>query len=87
MVRRICYHFEFDKSELSQAAQEELDGVGKFLKGKPEAFVALFGYTDDTGKAEYNVGLSRRRAEMAAEYLQKNYELGPDRVVANWYGA
>jgi len=37
---------------LSSAAQEELDGVGKFLKEKPEAFAALFGYTDDTGKAE-----------------------------------
>jgi len=31
--------------------------------------------------------LSRRRAEAVAEYLQKNYELGSDRVVANWYGA
>jgi OOP family OmpA-OmpF porin len=79
--------FEIDKSELSSSAQEELDGVGKFLKEKPEAFVALFGYTDDTGKAEYNVELSRRRAEAVADYLQKNYELGTDRVVANWYGA
>jgi len=31
--------------------------------------------------------LSRRRAEAVAEYLQKNYELGSDRVVANWCGA
>ncbi|MGD8291481.1 MAG: OmpA family protein [Desulfobacterales bacterium] len=79
--------FEIDSNELSSTAQEELDGVGKFLKEKPDAFVALFGYTDDTGKAEYNVELSRRRAEAAADYLQKNYELGSDRVVANWYGA
>ena len=47
----------------------------------------MFGYTDDTGKAEYNVELSRRRAEAVADYLQKNYELGTDRVVANLYGA
>jgi len=74
--------FEFDKSDLSMTAQADLDG-----KEHPDAFVALFGYTDDTGKAEYNVELSRRRAEAAADYLQKNYELGSDRVVANWYGA
>ena len=79
-------HFEFDKSDLSMAAQEELDGVGKFLTAQPQAFVALFGYTDDTGKPEYNMELSRRRAEAAANYLQKNYNLGSDRVVANWYG-
>jgi len=79
--------FETEKNELSSAAQEELDGVGKFLKEKPQAFAALFGYTDDTGKAEYNMELSRRRAEAVADYLLKNYELGSDRVVANWYGA
>jgi OOP family OmpA-OmpF porin len=79
--------FEIDKYDLSSAAQEELDGVGKFLTGQPQAFVALFGFTDDTGKAEYNMELSRRRAEAAADYLRMNYNLGSDRVVANWYGA
>ena len=79
--------FETDKYDLSSAAQEELDGVGKFLIGQPQAFVALFGFTDDTGKPEYNMELSRRRAEAAADYLEKNYNLGSDRVVANWYGA
>jgi OOP family OmpA-OmpF porin len=79
--------FEVDKYDLSSAAQEELDGVGKFLTDQAQAFVALFGYTDDTGKAEYNMELSRRRAEAAADYLEKNYNLGSDRVVANWYGA
>ena len=79
--------FEIDNYDLSPAAQEKLDGVGKFLKDQPAAFAALFGYTDDTGKAEYNMELSRRRAEAVAGYLQKSYELGPDRVVANWYGA
>jgi outer membrane protein OmpA-like peptidoglycan-associated protein len=39
------------------------------------------------GKAEYNMELSRRRAEAVGDYLQKNYELGSDRVVNNWYGA
>jgi outer membrane protein OmpA-like peptidoglycan-associated protein len=79
--------FETDKYDLSPAAQEELDGVGKFLTDQPQAFVALFGFTDDTGKPEYNMELSRRRAEAVADYLQKTYNLGTDRVVANWYGA
>jgi len=79
--------FDFDKTDLSSAAQEELDGIGKFLVGQPQAFVALYGFTDDTGKPEYNMELSRRRAEAVADYLQKNYNLGSDRVVANWYGA
>ncbi|MGD9078766.1 MAG: OmpA family protein [Desulfobacterales bacterium] len=79
--------FELDKSDLSAAAQEELDGVGKFLIANPGAYVALFGYTDDTGKPEYNMELSRFRAEAVADYLYNTYNLGPDRVVSLWYGA
>jgi OOP family OmpA-OmpF porin len=79
--------FRIDKYDLSPAAKEELDGLGKFLVGEPKFFVALFGFTDDTGKPEYNMELSRRRAEAAADYLEKNYNLSSDRVVANWYGA
>jgi OOP family OmpA-OmpF porin len=79
--------FGLDKYDLSQAAQEELAGVGKFLVANPEASAVLFGYTDDTGKPEYNVELSRSRAEAAADYLLKNFNLGPDRVISMWYGA
>ena len=79
--------FELDKYDLSAAAQEELNGVGKFLNGNSDASAVLFGYTDDTGRLEYNWELSRRRAEVAADYLYNNFGLGPDRVISMWYGA
>ena len=79
--------FDTDKTDLSATAQEELTGIGKFLVANPSASAVLFGYTDDTGKAEYNIELSRLRAEAAADYLYDNFNLGPDRVVSLWYGA
>jgi len=79
--------FGIDKYDLSPTAKKELDGIGKFLVEQPKSFVVLFGYTDDTGKPGYNMELSRRRAEAAADYLEKDYNLRSDRVVANWYGA
>ncbi|MGD1986932.1 MAG: OmpA family protein, partial [Desulfobacterales bacterium] len=79
--------FDVDKYDLSASAKEELDAVGKFLVANANASATLFGYTDDTGKAEYNVELSRRRAEAAADYLNNTYNVGPDRVVSLWYGA
>ena len=79
--------FELDKYELSAAAQEELTAVGKFLVANPSAYAVLFGYTDDTGRVEYNWQLSRLRAEAAADYLNKNFNLGTDRVVTLWYAA
>jgi OOP family OmpA-OmpF porin len=79
--------FVLDKSDLSAAGQDELNAVGKFMTANPSAYSVLFGYTDDTGKPEYNMELSRRRAEAVADYLNNNFKLGPDRVIPIWYGA
>jgi len=79
--------FDLNKSDPPAAGQEALTKVGKFMVDHPSAYAVLFGYTDDTGKPEYNMELSRRRAEAAADYLSKNFNLGSDRVVSLWYGA
>jgi outer membrane protein OmpA-like peptidoglycan-associated protein len=57
------------------------------MSAHPKAYAVLFGFTDDTGRAEYNMQLSRRRAESVANYLYYNFNLGPDRVIPIWYGA
>ncbi len=79
--------FDLNKSELTAAGQETLTKVGKFMMDNPSAYSVLFGYTDDTGKPEYNMELSRRRSEAGADYLHKNFNLGTDRVIPMWYGA
>jgi OOP family OmpA-OmpF porin len=80
-------HFDVDQYDLTPTAKEELAGVGKFMSDHPDAYAVLFGYTDDTGKPEYNMQLSRNRAESVANYLYYNFNLGPDRVIPIWYGA
>jgi OOP family OmpA-OmpF porin len=79
--------FDLNKSDPTADGQEALTKVGKFMEDNPSAYIVLFGYTDDTGKPEYNMELSRRRAEAVAGYLSKNFNLGSDRVVSLWYGA
>lgn len=79
--------FDLNKTDPTAVGQEALTKVGKFMVDNPSAYTVLFGYTDDTGKPEYNMELSRRRAEAVADYLSKNFKLGPDRVIPIWYGA
>ncbi|MGD9226405.1 MAG: OmpA family protein [Desulfobacterales bacterium] len=79
--------FDVDQHDLTPAAKEGLDQVGKFMGEHPSAYAVLFGFTDETGKSEYNWQLSRRRAESVANYLYYNFNLGPDRVIPHWYGA
>jgi outer membrane protein OmpA-like peptidoglycan-associated protein len=51
-----------------------------------DAFILLEGYTDSVGGMEYNLALSRRRAESIAFYLMNNFLVDTSRVVWNWYG-
>ena len=79
--------FDVDQYDLTPVAKSELAEVGRFMITNPKAYVVLFGFTDDTGKPDYNMQLSRGRAESVANYLYYNFELGSDRVIPIWYGA
>ena len=72
-------NFDFDKSDIRPEFQSELDEVGKFLQNHPDAYVMLVGYTDNVGSEEYNLGLSLRRANSAANYLASNHNIDRDR--------
>jgi len=79
-------YFDYDKFELKPQEKEELNQLGKFLQANPKAFVAIQGFTDNRGTPEYNMELSRKRAEAVADYVTKNFKLDSGRVTAMWYG-
>jgi OOP family OmpA-OmpF porin len=79
-------NFDFDKYDIRPEFQSELDEVGKFLQNNPDAYVMLVGYTDNVGSEEYNLDLSLRRANSAANYLTSNHNIDRDRIVVNYYG-
>ncbi len=79
-------NFDFDRYDIRSDFQSELDEVGKFLQNNPDAYVQLVGYTDSIGSEDYNMGLSQRRANSAANYLMDKYNITSDRIVVNYYG-
>ncbi len=67
--------FKVNSSTLSDEAKQQLDQMtGGALGNTKRYFIAIQGFTDKTGSAEYNLALSRRRAEAVQTYLvgQKN---------------
>jgi OOP family OmpA-OmpF porin len=78
--------FEYDKSDIQTKDHSELDEVGKFMNEHPDTFIVLEGHTDNKGGEEYNLALSRRRAESAASYLMNRHGIDASRIVVNWYG-
>jgi len=61
--------FAFDSATLSPAGRSYLDVFLDQLKGQGRTIKEVIGHTDEVGGAEYNMGLSRRRADAVRSYL------------------
>ena len=61
-------YFEFDRSELTDEAQQKLDNFAAAMAEREEPFV-IDGHTDWIAPEQYNMSLSVRRAEAVANYL------------------
>ena len=62
-------YFEFDKYTVSASERAKIDAIAGRVKATD---IIIAGYTDHFGTAEYNLGLSDRRAQSVREYLVKS---------------
>lgn len=67
--------FRFAKYNLTDDAKQDLDKLAGDVKSDKRFFIAVEGYTDKTGSAEFNETLSRRRADSVVEYLVGKHDL------------
>ena len=61
--------FDFDKSTLKPESFPELNRIVTLMTERPTMQVEIAGHTDSTGPADYNLGLSKRRAKSVGKYL------------------
>jgi outer membrane protein OmpA-like peptidoglycan-associated protein len=78
--------FEFNSSALSKDAQEELDVLGRYLGDVKSSRIVLEGHTDMVGGEQYNMALSKQRAESAKTYLVKTFGVTPQSIETHGYG-
>jgi outer membrane protein OmpA-like peptidoglycan-associated protein len=67
--------FGFDKAVLTKDSKEQLDGFAQQLTSATSYILAVTGGTDSIGSAEYNYGLSQRRADAVVQYLATKYNV------------
>lgn len=77
--------FDFDKSVLRDDQVPSLDWNIGILKNHPDLYILVAGHADYHGSLDYNVALSRRRANTVANYLIDN-GIAPQRITIYAYG-
>ena len=78
-------NFEFDSAVLTSDSKATLDDALAILKRHSDLQVEIAGHTDSTGAAEYNQGLSERRAKAVMDYMVAN-GANPAKLTAVGYG-
>ncbi|MFW6051538.1 MAG: OmpA family protein [Myxococcota bacterium] len=80
-------HFEFDSAEIRAESHDLLDEIAQVMNDHPELRrIRVEGHTDPRGTEEYNLDLSRRRAESVVEYLVEEGGVDEDRLELEGYG-
>lgn len=77
--------FKFDSFELTTEAQTLLNKFVGVLKEYPDTNLLVAGHTDSSGKAAYNMKLSKNRANAVTKYLTAK-GINTGRFTTVWYG-
>jgi len=65
-------NFDLDSSKLDPCSYFKLKPVFDFAKNYPDTDIEVVGHTDDRASDDYNLKLSKKRAEVVKDWLVKN---------------
>jgi len=84
----ITLYFATDSDNLTLSAQQRTDFTDLiyYLDNVSGASLGVDGHTDSVGNRDYNVNLSRERADFAKNYLQRNGGISLARMSVNGFG-
>lgn len=77
--------FDVDKSMLRDTSKANLIDLARILNKYPDTNILMEGHTDSTGSDDYNLTLSKERAEAVAFFLAEN-EVSSSRFSIKGYG-
>ena len=77
--------YDIDKATLRPESKAALDEMAQVMRDNPNITIEMAAHTDRKGSDDYNIRLSRRRAQSVIDYLI-SAGIQPDRLQAQGYG-
>lgn len=80
-------YFDFRSDVLRSESGKVIAEIAQVMKQHPDWTLGVEGNTDNIGGDKYNLDLSQRRAAAVKNALTKQYEISPERLETNGFGA
>lgn len=79
--------FIIDRSSITDIQMKNVAEVAKYIEEHPDINIVITGYADvKTAYPEYNMKLSKRRAESVRDALVKKFNVDPSRLRIDYKG-
>ena len=75
-----------DQYEVSDAEMAKVKAIANIMKADSDLKLNVVGFCDNTGKSDYNVKLSKKRADKVKDILVKKYGIAEDRLTTEGKG-
>ena len=75
-------YFDFDKADIKPESEPAIKEIAKLLQENKGLKLYVVGHTDNVGTIDYNLKLSKARADAVTKELTTKHKISPDRLRA-----
>ena len=86
LITTLRLNFDYKSTKVKKKYLAKLEKLANFLKQNKDLKIEIDGYTDNVGSKEYNLNLSKRRAEAVKDILVKKFHINPSRIIVKGFG-
>jgi len=79
-------HFDTNKYNINSDSETMLNKLAGILLEYPDTKILVVGHTDSVGAEDYNLTLSKNRANAVTNFFTQTKNLSAHRFTTNWYG-